>query len=367
MLRSLRLRDYQSHKDTSLELGKLTVIVGPSSSGKTAIARALRLLANNARGVSYVRQGAKKTCVSAEVAGSEPVSDASTHVTVERAKATSAYELTLPGDPEPVQFTKCGTSTPELVQSALPFGGDGMWLAGQFDRPFLLDETGSQVARTLGELTNVNLIFAAVRECNRRAAEHKRRATDQESELSDLRMQIQQYRDLPQRREWCKSAEQGTVRVRDATERRDRIMALVAEAADASQRVSQARVRQVWVPSTQRLASLAEQRRSLAEATESVLAARQRRDRASARLCPVPDVTRAEDHSRERSGLVEALQHVASARQRRDRARQATEAVTERATEVRAELGLVLQRAGVCPTCGAAAEHAQPARVAAPS
>jgi DNA repair exonuclease SbcCD ATPase subunit len=39
--------------------------------------------------------------------------------------------------------------------------------ASQFDKPYLLDESGAAVARELGELTNVTQIFEAVRAANR--------------------------------------------------------------------------------------------------------------------------------------------------------------------------------------------------------
>ena len=99
-LRSVTLVDYQSHQRSHLPLGPFTVIVGSSSSGKSAVVRALRLVAQNARGVSYVRHGRKQARVSVEFVDT-------TVVSVARGKGVSEYELALPGAEEPTVFTKC--------------------------------------------------------------------------------------------------------------------------------------------------------------------------------------------------------------------------------------------------------------------
>jgi exonuclease SbcC len=63
MWASLEVVNFQSLKDVRLQLGKLTVIVGPSSSGKSALVRALRVLVQNGRGSGYVRHGSSSAAV----------------------------------------------------------------------------------------------------------------------------------------------------------------------------------------------------------------------------------------------------------------------------------------------------------------
>jgi len=48
-VRRLRIKNFLSIRDVDLELGKLSVFVGPNSSGKSNIVRALQLLTNHAR------------------------------------------------------------------------------------------------------------------------------------------------------------------------------------------------------------------------------------------------------------------------------------------------------------------------------
>ncbi|MRG92727.1 AAA family ATPase [Polyangium spumosum] len=44
MIESLRLQNFKGHRDTTIEFGRLTVLVGPNGSGKTSVLQALELL-----------------------------------------------------------------------------------------------------------------------------------------------------------------------------------------------------------------------------------------------------------------------------------------------------------------------------------
>ncbi len=370
-LESLRLQNYQSHKDTKLELGQFTVIVGSSSSGKSALVRALSTLANNTRGTSYVRHGAKSARVSAVLEGSEPVSDAQTHVVVERARNTSSYALVLPGEDEH-KFTKCGTTTPELVTAALGFGGDndpGLWRAGQFDRPYLLDETGSQVARVLGNLTGVSMIFAAVRECNRRASAAKSALKERRAELNEVSEAAQRFRGLPQRRSACVAAEGALRAAQEATQRRDRLVALLAEHAAAERRGRAARARLRSVPDLIVVLEAEQRRARLVSAQAEAIEAQRRRDAARSA------VPAGVEESAARVGELEMLQqrfralaavlgdvrsavaHSRACGQAVDRVKRDLAGETERFVSA-------LTEAGSCPMCGADPEHRRVDRVA---
>jgi len=55
MLKTLRLRNFKSHHDTTLETGQLNVFIGPHGSGKSAVAHAIQLLCNSSgkEGLSF--------------------------------------------------------------------------------------------------------------------------------------------------------------------------------------------------------------------------------------------------------------------------------------------------------------------------
>lgn len=183
MITRLVVRNFQAIKHADLDLGVFTVIVGPSSSGKSALIRAVHALASNVRGTAAITRGQKQMAITATL-------DNGTMVTLERSDRASSYQLTGDGTQ---QFTKLAGEVPPHISDTLRLdpGPGSVNFAGQFDKPFLLAESGAVVARELAELTNVNQIFEAVRSANRiRTATQstlKLRSTDMEAVTTGLR------------------------------------------------------------------------------------------------------------------------------------------------------------------------------------
>jgi DNA repair protein SbcC/Rad50 len=212
VLTTLEIENYQSIRKASLELGGFTVITGPTGSGKTALLRAVRLLAFNARGDSYVSRGQKSCKVAAGVR------DEGWAVGIERGK-TNCYRVSKLADrkPETVVFTKLAGGVPEAVEGLLRL--TKLNFAGQFDSPYLLESSAAEVARVLGQLTNVTMIFEAAREANRRKARLADQLKDREAELERLRAEAQRFASLPRRLEAARQAEEA-VSALDAAEAR---------------------------------------------------------------------------------------------------------------------------------------------------
>jgi energy-coupling factor transporter ATP-binding protein EcfA2 len=203
MITRVVIRNWQSLRHLDVSLGRFTVIVGASSSGKTAFMRAMRAAASNVRGAGSITRGAKATAVT--------VHTGQHIVTLERGEAAGCYRLTGPDGEH--TYTKLAGAVPEAVTRALrldpvPTGGASLNFAGQFDRPYLLDESGATVARVLGELTNVSSIFAAVREANRRRAAAAAALKTREADLADLVTESRTYAGLPARLAACQKAEE---------------------------------------------------------------------------------------------------------------------------------------------------------------
>jgi hypothetical protein len=127
----------------------------------SSLVRALRLLIANGRGSSYVSRGLKTATVSVQSDGSV--------VTIERGEGHGMYRLALAGQPERT-YTKLNGEVPEAITQFLRMSSStgALNIAGQFDPPYLLADTGAAVARTLGELTHVTVLLEAARESNRR-------------------------------------------------------------------------------------------------------------------------------------------------------------------------------------------------------
>lgn len=176
MISQLQVRNFQSLKKVDLDLGLFTVILGPSNSGKSALIRALQALTSNVRGSSFITQGQTSTVISA-------VSD-EWRITLEKGDSSS-YRVVYPDGLEKT-YTKLASAVPDDITHLLnmvPSGEAGsLSFASQEDPPFLLKSSGSSVARVLGDLTHVSVVFEAVRESNRRksaaSSETKTRKTD---------------------------------------------------------------------------------------------------------------------------------------------------------------------------------------------
>jgi DNA repair protein SbcC/Rad50 len=213
VLASVEISNFQSLHRVRLEFGRFTVVTGPSDSGKSAVFRALGLVASNARGTSYISTGAKSCAVMLTA------DDGMGVVIVRGGRGQDAYVLDLYGEQR--KYTKLGGGVPEAVSTALALGP--LNFARQIDPPFLLTGTGTEVARTLGELTNVTLVFSAAAEASRRRKETTRDLKSAESRHAALLAEVQQFRGLRERRAAIDAAEEALRSARVKALARDRL------------------------------------------------------------------------------------------------------------------------------------------------
>lgn len=187
MITNLHIRDFQSLEDLDLPLGDLTVLTGASNSGKSAVFRAMRTLAHNSTSTDFVRAGSKVAKVSARL-------DNELDVTIERGSGHSYYEIASANGVE--EYPKAGTSVPVDLAKILAFEeleGQSVNFATQFDRPFLLDWPATQVAKALGSLTNVTVIYEGVREAERRRKAIRRLAKTRRADVESLRGSLTRF------------------------------------------------------------------------------------------------------------------------------------------------------------------------------
>lgn len=202
MLTKVSTKNYQSVADQTLELAPFTVIVGPSNSGKSATLRSLRTLVYNSASPSFVRAGTKSSEVQATFSDGNKV-------TIERGPSLSTYH-TFYADAAEQVYVKAGTSVPSDVAKILAMPqieGESLNFAFQFDRPFLLDSPGSRVAKILGDLTNVTIIYDAAREANRRRLDVSSRLRIRHEDERNLTDALGQFRDLKAEKTALEAAE----------------------------------------------------------------------------------------------------------------------------------------------------------------
>src|ERR1700753_2805112 len=193
MISKIRIRNFQSLRSIDLEPGKFTVVVGATGSGKSSLVRALRLLFFNARGTSWMSRGSSSASVSASL----PEAD----IMITRGKGKDSYQVHT-GDPDdaPYVMTKLAGGVPDQIREILRVqedeSGACLNFAGQFDVPYLLGSSGAQVARILGDLTNVTVLYSAARESSRRRLDKAGALRVAEEEIAHLRSQAQSFAGL---------------------------------------------------------------------------------------------------------------------------------------------------------------------------
>lgn len=200
-IKRIELQNFQSHVKTIIEPappGQLTVITGPSDSGKTAIIRALKwLLYNQPQGAEFTRTGASMVRVAVDYAGGITVAR-------ERTKATNRYKIVRPGTGEngPEVFEGFGNAVPLEVQEVTGIRPVKIAdqeillnLSEQLDPPFLGQKSTTAPARAkiLGKLAGTEEIDVAGagvgKDLYRRGQDEKRL----DSEIEELAARIEEF------------------------------------------------------------------------------------------------------------------------------------------------------------------------------
>jgi len=163
MIKSLTLKNFQSHEDSTFEFCEgVNVIIGRSDHGKSSAVRALRwVLTNRPTTTSFIRRGtgtvgkrgaAKIGTAEVDIVVHKDGKD----VKIVRRRGHELNECTV-GDEE---FTTLGKDVPELVTEVLNL--DEMNIQKQHDRPYLIFETPGAVASTFNKFTNLDKVEGAV-------------------------------------------------------------------------------------------------------------------------------------------------------------------------------------------------------------
>ncbi len=145
MLEKLRIVDFQSHEDTRIRFDPhVTVIVGASDVGKSAVLRALRwLMTNRPRGDAFVRDGTNSTSVMLWLDGQK--------VSRFRGKTSNGYKL---GQDD--LFKAVSSDVPEPISNLLNVSDVNF--QGQHDAPYWLSLTPGETAKRLNEIVDLEVI-----------------------------------------------------------------------------------------------------------------------------------------------------------------------------------------------------------------
>ncbi len=144
MLTKLKIQNYQKHSDLEIKLEPITVVVGRTDSGKSAIARAIRWVTlNKPNGTQIVKRGEKETKVGLKF-------DDNQTLVKRRTKTTQTYKL---GNETYKAF---GKDVPEPISDRLGIGE--LNFQQQHDSPLWFNEPPGKVAEHLNEIFDLKII-----------------------------------------------------------------------------------------------------------------------------------------------------------------------------------------------------------------
>lgn len=197
-IKKLKITNFQSHKNTEIAFDEgLTVILGPTDQGKSAIIRALKwVLYNEPRGTDFISVGSNLCRVTLEM-------DDGTIITRERTNNKNRYILVKDGKKQ--IFEGFGNTVPIEITKAhgipkIYLDKDSTCtvnLAEQLDGPFLLSENAGVRARVLGRLIGIHIIDAAQRLTINDLLYAEQQSKSVKTEIEEINLKLQEYEDLP--------------------------------------------------------------------------------------------------------------------------------------------------------------------------
>ncbi len=183
----IKVRDFQSLGKVDIEATGLTVLVGPSNWGKSALVRAITAALFNRPGEDFIRHGSSQ----AQVLLEDLPTTTGTPLTVLWQKGHNLNRFTINGE----VYDKVGqTAPPILVSSGYRdvFIGDKErnkgedirpQIGGQFDEPFLLKKLGSFINDVLSVVSRLGVLLNANGRCTKDLKTNKSTLTIRQKDL----------------------------------------------------------------------------------------------------------------------------------------------------------------------------------------
>ena len=189
MLKSLSIKNFQSHKDTYLEFHPgVNAIIGPTDSGKSGILRALYLLLENKPPIDrmkgwYCDKYDEVRVEATDING----------ITVTRRKQGKDNEYLL----STFKTSFKGMKQSEVPEDVLKFLNMGdVCIQKQKDNFFLFNSSPPDVARYLNKIVNLDVIDTAHSNIESKKREIKSTLTFKSEELVKKQEELLQYTDL---------------------------------------------------------------------------------------------------------------------------------------------------------------------------
>jgi len=188
MIETIQIQNFQSHKETLLELvSGVNVIAGSSDSGKSAIIRSILWAARN---VPSAFEFHSKFADKDELTSVGIGLDGEEYVLRERSVKENKYECSSCESMEAF-----GTGVPPEVVSLLNLSEYG--IQSQHDGYFLLQSTSGEVARTLNKIAGLDVIDEVSKKINSLVNKAKDGIENADEQIGKLKEELKEFDFLP--------------------------------------------------------------------------------------------------------------------------------------------------------------------------
>ena len=185
MINSLKIENYQSHKDSFLKFSSgINIISGSSNNGKTAILRALNwVITNRPQGIAFKStfSDKKETCKVSLI-----IND--TEIVRERSNSINSYQV------GSSLFTTIGNDVPSEVSSAINISDINC--ASQFERHFLLMDSPGEVGRTINKVVKLDDIDALISNISSKITSTNKELEIKKQDLDKLNASLEKFKDF---------------------------------------------------------------------------------------------------------------------------------------------------------------------------
>lgn len=182
MIKSTRIKNYQSHKDSKLEFAKgVNVIIGSSDSGKSTIVRAMNWdFHNKPSGDSFRSDWGGDTEVNIEFDNG--------NVSRKKTDKENLYIL------NKEEYKSFKTDVPEEIKKIMNM--DDINIHFQMDPSFLLSSTSGEVSRYLNQISNLDIIDISLANIAKMRTKTKSHLNNKEDLLKEYMEEIEQYQEI---------------------------------------------------------------------------------------------------------------------------------------------------------------------------
>lgn len=185
----VRIRNFQSLQLVELDVQGLTVVLGPSNLGKSALVRAISSAFYGSPGDDFVRRGASETSV--EILNAPKIGGG--YFSVEWRKGKGVNRFVIDG----VTYDKVARDVPVHLPTygyhEIQVGEEYLrpQISEQFDRMFLLDRPGSFIHDVIAQASRLSVLLRADRSCSSDLKRQKSLKSIRQSDLTSAQVKLE--------------------------------------------------------------------------------------------------------------------------------------------------------------------------------